>query len=420
MKPETLHSLCCPHCARPLEIAHRAAIDGSGRLRDGVLTCSSCGSLFPVLGWIPRIVPESLWTEPERRWMSRSVVSPAPSPLLVQEEFLSKNEFRRRTEERLRAGLLGPGLSPKLRQRKERDLEYLVTRTEEKSKFVRTAQAFLQRSPRKIIELGGGQGGSLTAFREAFQPELALLVDLDPEWVEMAHLRDPETEVVRGDATCLPVRSGGFDLLFSSAMLEHIGAWKKAVSEMVRVAGEGLLCYNPNAGFPYDAGHLDAPLVTWLPKRQAAHVAYLSHRLRRTGRTLESIRGDLEATHYHRRSAVVRELRAQNVEVVNAFGEFLKQTLDESYHRHGAGALQILRQSPLLRGAITRAFLWTDSEPNVYLYFRRAGAVLQREGLGFSSSENLRRSLAGTAPPGTASMRARSAADRGSSGSPHS
>jgi hypothetical protein len=161
------------------------------------------------------------------------------------------------------------------------------------------------------------------------------------------------------------------DFVFSSATLEHIEDWRSAVQEMVRVGNQGLLCYNPNAGFPYDFGHLDTPLVTWLPKRIALKVAYFYHRLRRTGRSLDSIRTELAGTFYIHRRAVVRELISCGVEVDNAFGEFMRQTVGEHYHMRGKRMFSFFQRHPNLLALLTKALVRIGVEPNVYLFYRR-------------------------------------------------
>jgi uncharacterized protein YbaR (Trm112 family) len=371
VKPETLDLLRCPACGGDLLVAHRRALSPDNRLRDGLLACSACPELYPVLAWVPRLVADTVMTESERQAVTRMKANLDHPPRLVSEERLTGEQFRAAAESRLRSTRMGQNLPPKLHSRAESNLEYLLTRTEEKAKFVRTAAAYLSKTPRTILEVGGGQGGALTAFRKEFLPETAILLDLDPEWVELAQLRDPETELIRGDATRIPLREGRIDFLFSSAMLEHIRDWPHALREMVRISPQGLVCYNPNAGFPYDAGHLDAPLVTWLPKGPAARVAFLSHRLRRTGRTLESIRSELEVTHYILRSQVERELRLLGAEVTNAFGEFLKQTVGDPYHLRGGRVLTLLKNRPWLRHVIVQALIRTGTEPNAYLFYRR-------------------------------------------------
>lgn len=387
MRLTTLDILRCPPCGGPLEVAARRAVSSAGRIREGLLGCPACGTTYPVVGWVPRMFADPGLT-PGERALREELRGAAPAPAatsgaeaaevpearagleVVDEQWISGDDYRARIESMVRSKILYRELPPKLRARAEKDVEYRIEHTDRKDKFVKTTQSFLTTSPRSILDLGGGQGGALTAFRKEFGAERSVLLDIDDEWVELAWLRDPETEVVRGDATSMPFRPGAFDLLFTQATLEHIADWKTAVREMCRVSREGLLCYNPNGRFPYDMGHLDAPFVTWLPKGPAAHVARAYHLLRRTGRSMESIRGELAVTHYRPRAAVARELRSLGCRVENAFGEFLRHSVEDPYHLYGGRLMRTFRARPWTRQAFVRALLLTGAEPNVYLYYR--------------------------------------------------
>jgi uncharacterized protein YbaR (Trm112 family) len=370
MKQKTLSVLVCPLCGKRLELVVQEAISCTGEVRDGILQCLGCRLPFPVLNWVPRLLPYEALTQDERRALEKMNRHGKTESCVVKEDRFDAAELQEHLEEMIRAKLNPADLPTKLRERQERDVTYRLCYTGGEGKFIRTAQAYLGRTPMRILEIGGGQGGTLTAFRKYFKPEMAILVDIDPDWVEIAWLRDPDTDVIRADASRMPLGDGCMDFIFSSATLEHIEKWESAVGEMVRIGSQGLLCYNPNAGFPYDFGHLDAPLVTWLPKHLAARAAFFFHCLRGTGRTLDSLRDELAVTFYIHRRAVVRELEICGAEVANAFGEFVKQTLQESYHISGGRILAFLKHHPKLLAVFTKALVLTGSEPNVYLFFR--------------------------------------------------
>ena len=371
MKPETLSILLCPLCGARLQVTIVKAVTSKDRLRDGVIQCVGCRQVFPVLNWVPRLLPYLALTEDERRVLEEMNLQSDTSAEIVEEERLDAAELQRHLEKRIRTKMCSSDLPDKLRARVERDIDYRLRHNRDKDKFIRTADAYLDNHPSRILDVGGGQGGALTSFNKYFKPEISVLLDIDPDWVEMAWLLDPDTDVIRADATRMPFADGCMDFVFSSATLEHVEDWKSAVHEMVRVGKQGLLCYNPNAGFPYDFGHLDAPLVTWLSKAIALKVAYFFHRLRRTGRTLASLRAELAATFYIHRRAVVRELAGCGVEVDNAFGEFVKQTVQESYHIRGRRLLSFFQLHPNLLSACSKALVMIGAEPNVYLFYRR-------------------------------------------------
>ena len=372
MKPETLSVLICPVCRDPLQVTVVKAITRNDRLRDGILQCVGCRLSFPVLNWVPRLLLYHALTVDEHRALEAMNLQSNTAPCIVEEERLDIAELQQRLKEKIRAKLNPSDLPDKLRERQEQDVDYRFQHTEEKGKFIRTAQAYLDYTPSRILDVGGSQGGALTAFDKHFKPQMAVLLDIDPDWVEVARLREPDTDVIRADATRMPLADGCMDFVFSSATLEHIEDWKSAVHEMVRVGNQGLLCYNPNAGFPYDFGHLDTPLVTWLPRSIALKVAYFFHRLRGTGRTLDSICVELAGTFYIHRKDVVQELTRCGVEVDNAFGEFIKQTVQESYHIRGGRILSFFQHHPNLLAVFTKVLVLMGAEPNVYLFYRRS------------------------------------------------
>jgi uncharacterized protein YbaR (Trm112 family) len=366
VRPSLLEILRCPLCHERLEVLERRAQTDAGRLRDGLLGCRACGARYPVLRWIPRLLPAAELTAGERE---AAIVTDRPAATRIVEEPHDREAAEREITRLTREKILYTELPPRLRERAERNLDYLLHHTEEKRKFVDTARPHARGTLRVIADLGGGQGGTLKSFREEYRPEISLLVDIDPGWVEVAVLREPENEVVRADGTRLPLADQAIDLLVTTAALEHIADWRGALREMARTSRQTLLCYGPNGSFPYDFGHLDAPLVTWLPPGAGARVARLYHALRRTGRTLESIRQERAVTFYIPRRAAVRELRRQGMQVTNVFGEFLRHTVRESYHLRAAGLKRLLARHGRLRGLFARSLCLLGMEPNVYLFF---------------------------------------------------
>jgi hypothetical protein len=70
------------------------------------------------------------------------------------------------------------------------------------------------------------------------------------------------------NALDLPFADGSFDLVHSSAVLEHVGSFQnqaKMVKECLRVARRGICITTPNRWFPIEF-HTQLPLIHWLPK----------------------------------------------------------------------------------------------------------------------------------------------------------
>src|SRR5688572_7432184 len=103
--------------------------------------------------------------------------------------------------------------------------------------------------PERITALGLHEG---TRFRESY----------------------PSARYVQGDALNLPFADGEFDLVFSNAVIEHVGGreqQRRFVEESLRVARRAFVT-TPNRWFPVEV-HTRLPLVHWLPD-PLAHRAY--------------------------------------------------------------------------------------------------------------------------------------------------
>jgi SAM-dependent methyltransferase len=86
--------------------------------------------------------------------------------------------------------------------------------------------------------------------------------------------RYPAVTYVQGDACALPFPDRAFDIVFSNAVIEHVGDRERQeafVREAVRV-GQRVFLTTPNRWFPLEV-HTRLPLVHWLPAA-AAHRAY--------------------------------------------------------------------------------------------------------------------------------------------------
>jgi SAM-dependent methyltransferase len=84
----------------------------------------------------------------------------------------------------------------------------------------------------------------------------------------------PDVHYVRGDALELPFEDRSFDVVFSNAVIEHVGGadeQRRFVAEALRVAPRAFVT-TPNRWFPIEV-HTRLPLVHWLPDT-ISHRAY--------------------------------------------------------------------------------------------------------------------------------------------------
>ena len=91
-------------------------------------------------------------------------------------------------------------------------------------------------------------------------------VNISPEHVEVIRHRYPEINAVVADACELPWPNKYFDIVYSNAVIEHVGDFdrqQKMINEIMRV-GKQWFVATPNRWYPFEF-HLRLPLVTWLP-----------------------------------------------------------------------------------------------------------------------------------------------------------
>ena len=123
------------------------------------------------------------------------------------------------------------------------------------------------------LAFGEGDGcGTLNFFEEHYPwPERITALGLHDGAGFRA--RYPTIGYVQGDACALPFADGEFDIIFSNAVIEHVGGrdrQRQLVAEALRV-GRRAFITTPNRRFPIEV-HTRLPLVHWLPDAVAHRV----------------------------------------------------------------------------------------------------------------------------------------------------
>lgn len=92
-------------------------------------------------------------------------------------------------------------------------------------------------------------------------------INLSSEHISLIKQYYPEVDVQVGDACNLPWEDKHFDIVYSNAVIEHLGTFerqKKMATEIMRV-GKSWFVTTPNRWYPFEF-HLRLPFVTWLPR----------------------------------------------------------------------------------------------------------------------------------------------------------
>jgi SAM-dependent methyltransferase len=113
---------------------------------------------------------------------------------------------------------------------------------------------------------GGQEGCTTHNFFEELYPWPERIIALGLHDGAGFRARYPAVPYVQGDACALPFEDGSFDVVFSNAVIEHVGDRERQrlfVSEALRV-GRRVFVTTPNRWFPIEV-HTKLPLVHWLP-----------------------------------------------------------------------------------------------------------------------------------------------------------
>jgi ubiquinone/menaquinone biosynthesis C-methylase UbiE len=92
-------------------------------------------------------------------------------------------------------------------------------------------------------------------------------LNLSSQHISLIKRHYPEIDARVGDACDLPWSDNHFDIVFSNAVIEHLGSFekqKKMADEIMRV-GKSWFVTTPNRWYPFEF-HMRLPFVTWLPR----------------------------------------------------------------------------------------------------------------------------------------------------------
>jgi hypothetical protein len=121
-----------------------------------------------------------------------------------------------------------------------------------------------------ILDVGvtSDQSYSSSNYLEALYPYKDRITAAGIDDASFLEILYPGVTFKYANALDLPFADGSFDLVHSSAVLEHVGSFRNQtdmVKECLRVARRGVCVTTPNRWFPIEF-HTQLPLVHWLPK----------------------------------------------------------------------------------------------------------------------------------------------------------
>lgn len=138
--------------------------------------------------------------------------------------------------------------------------------------YARFLELLRPRASDTILDVGAtsDQVYDFSNYLEAWYPHKACITATgidDASHLERAY---PGLKFKQGNGKELPFADESFDLVHSSAVIEHVGSrsdQQRFISEAWRVARRGIFLTTPNRWFPVEV-HTSIPLLHWLPAQQ--------------------------------------------------------------------------------------------------------------------------------------------------------
>jgi len=133
-----------------------------------------------------------------------------------------------------------------------------------------------------ILDVGvtSDQTYEASNYLEAWYPHKSTVTAAGLDDASFLCRQYPGMRFVRANGLALPFRDCSFDVVHSSAVIEHVGSFERQrafLEECCRVAHRAVFVTTPNRWFPIEF-HIVLPLVHWLPKPMFRSL------MRRTGR----------------------------------------------------------------------------------------------------------------------------------------
>lgn len=121
-----------------------------------------------------------------------------------------------------------------------------------------------------LLDVGvtSDQSYEASNYVEAWYPHKEKITAVGVDDAAFLEERYPGLTFRQADGLNLPFAAGTFDIVHSSAVLEHVGSFgnqRRFIDELTRVARRAVFLTTPNRWFPVEF-HCVLPLIHWLPK----------------------------------------------------------------------------------------------------------------------------------------------------------
>jgi SAM-dependent methyltransferase/uncharacterized protein YbaR (Trm112 family) len=280
MKEGALTFLACPTCGGRLDCE---VFEADREIRDGLLWCERCVARYPVISYVPRMVPSSFYAEAaiafDRRYAGRPSARLQPAelpPAAGGHRAATATSFGFEWQQFSRFGWDDPTY--------DRDRE---------------RRTFLRKSLFRPEELAGrlvldaGCGNGRYAYQAARHGAEVVGMDLSVS-VDAARANtegDPRIHIVQGDILRPPFRPEVFDSIFSIGVLMHTGDPAGAIKAL---AG----CLAPRGSMAVRVYHrgnpvyetLDHLLRRWSTRQPRDKLLAFAERSARVATTLERLK----------------------------------------------------------------------------------------------------------------------------------
>lgn len=93
---------------------------------------------------------------------------------------------------------------------------------------------FIQ-SSKRILDLGCGEGGMISAILNKFPQKEIIGVDISPRRIELLKKKFPKNKFLCEDINKTSIKSNEFDLIICTQVIEHVENDKKLIEEIYRI-----------------------------------------------------------------------------------------------------------------------------------------------------------------------------------------